>query len=155
MNGKLSRAPDYNGRNSWVDETNTFAIWYDGQRGEFFDWMFGYAKRIGSSSEHNALMFSDEETTCPQDVTRWKNDNSAKLSCISKTTTDVPTEGSGNFRSSSDFNMQEVIVDFDAYYTNHTTTTTTTTTTATVFTTTTYDGPEYGSYSSYNSSLTN
>ena len=86
MNGKLLRVSKYNGKYSWIDETKTFAIWYDGQRGSFFDWMFGYAKRIGSSSERNALMFSDGETLCPQHVTTWVNDNLANLSCTSKDT---------------------------------------------------------------------
>jgi len=121
MNGNLSRDLIYNGKHSWVDETFTFAIWYDGQPGSFFDWMFGYARRIGSSSHRNALMFSNEETVCPQNVTKWVNDDSAKLSCISQTTTvrmtrttatttrttrDVPnTESSGNFNDEIGHNL--------------------------------------------------
>jgi len=105
----------HNGKYSWVDETQTFAIWYDGQRGAFFDWMFGYTKRIGSRSHRNALMFSKEETICPHNVSRWVNDNSAKLSCISQittaretiATTDVSgTESSGTFDTDvTDYNL--------------------------------------------------
>jgi len=91
LNGTLSRVSKYNGRHAWVDETKRFAIWYDGQRGAFFDWMFGYAQRIGSSSQRHALMFSHEETICPQNVTTWTNDNSANLTCISEITTKPTT----------------------------------------------------------------
>ena len=136
MNGTLSRATKYNGRYSWVDKTKTFAIWYDGQRGAFFDWMFGFAKRIGSSSKRNALMFSNEETLCPHSVSTWVNDNSAQLSCISQITTVSKTITTTHKGNTGDTTTITTTTTTAATTTTTTTTTSRTTTTTTTTTTT-------------------
>jgi len=56
-------------------------------------------------------MFSNEETICPQNVTKWVNDDSAKLSCISQSATNqgdvAVTAISGKFDTDDHQNLKE------------------------------------------------
>ena len=84
----FTRSAVFNGRYSWVDSTNTFAIWYDGEIGKTFDWIFGYFYNLGrSGGAAFSLMKSDLETTCPHEVPNWTNDNYATVTCVAETTT--------------------------------------------------------------------
>ena len=52
----FTRSDVVNGRYSWVDSTNTFAIWYDGEIGNSFDWIFGYLYNLGGASRLGLLI---------------------------------------------------------------------------------------------------
>jgi len=69
-----------NGKYYWSD-SNSYSIWYDGQFGLQFDWIFGAISDLGSSSQGVALMHSDEETICPHEVTKWTKDIQAIVTC--------------------------------------------------------------------------
>ena len=79
--GMFTRGGMINGKYYWVDSSRYYAIWYDGHSSYDFDWMFGYFSDLGSTRESDALMHSDQETTCPHDVSSWTNDYDAIVTC--------------------------------------------------------------------------
>jgi len=68
-----------NGKAYWTNSAKTYAIWYDGDSGVDFDWMFGDFNDM--VNDQSGKMYSDKESTCPTDITSWTNDDTARLTC--------------------------------------------------------------------------
>ena len=71
----------FEGKPFWVNNAKNYAMWYDGDSGSDFDWVFG---KVEDMQNGGGEMFSDKESTCPTDITEWTNDSTAKVSCSSE-----------------------------------------------------------------------
>jgi len=58
----------FEGKSFWGNNATNYAIWYDGDSGADFDWVFGKAEDM---QNHGGEMFSDKKSTCPTDITEW------------------------------------------------------------------------------------